>query len=82
MTTDLHMIRLQEENDELRRIIKITEVQRDLLIAEMGDLRRSLNDERLRAAQIKERFEGLIDDMSLMEAQIRELSQSTYDSGL
>ena len=57
---------------ELERLRNI-EAMRDILRADLEGVRKQLNEERLKNAELHEAIEGLVTDMSLMEARIAEL---------
>lgn len=74
LTTELQALRaelkrLRAENKRLGYM----EALRDILKAEAEDLQSALNAERLRYVTLKEAYENIELDMSLMEEQIREL---------
>lgn len=62
-----------DEVAELRRL-KYIEAELDIERTEHGATKQLLNAERLKNAHLKEMMDGLVDDLSQMEAQIRELT--------
>lgn len=62
----------EDSQEELKRL-RVVETMRDYLESENIRLRSELNQEREKNAHLHDSIEGLIGDMSLMEAHIAEL---------
>jgi uncharacterized coiled-coil DUF342 family protein len=71
----MDMNRLRSEVDRLRNI----EAMRDILVGEVQELRKDLNNLRMEYANLKDISEGLVEDLNLMEATIRELHGAIPD---